>query len=315
MMNAPTAELRFCCPNCGVHLRAAKDDGGTVIPCRGCGEAIRVPRNIPIQECLPSDADTLSPIVVRRTVQGVRLLRICNGLTVLQGGYVFAVYGLWLSLVGAPKLWQREADDYRNLFFALWMFDLGVVAALSCCKWIGYQRCEAAADAVESLGRLTLTRFAVLLRGLGYALAAIPWLTTNSAEGTPWSMNAAVQVGHVLWFIALPAEYSILFVWHRLLSERTSGGERIVTRLLAWTAGLVLTAATALSLVGMTLMATLRSKHADRPGTPPRLDLAAMTDQDWSILIGPALFLAALSAVSILLYDRVLRRVIAALMM
>lgn len=311
MLNAPIAELRFCCPSCGVNLRAFKDHGGTVIPCRGCGETIRVPRNIPIQECRPSDADALSPMTVRRTLEGLRLLRICTALTLVQGAYVFAVYGLWLALVGAPKLWQREAGDDRNLFFALWMFDLGLVAALSCYKWIGYQKCEAAADAVDSLGRLTLARFAVLLRGLGYAMASIPWLTTNSADGTPWSMNAAVQIGHVLWFVAVPAEYAILFVWSRLLGERTVAGEAVVSRYLVWTAALVLTSATAMSAVGMTLMVALRKQQGDTAPMPPRINVTAMTDRDWSMLVGLAVFLAALAAISVLLYDRVLRRVVA----
>ena len=313
MLNAPIAELRFCCPNCGINLRAAADHGGTVLPCRGCGEAIRVPRSIPIQECRPSDLNVLSPMAVRRTLQGLRLLRICTAITLVQGTYVLAVYGLWLGLVGAPKLWQREAGDYRNLFFALWMFDLGLVAALSCYKWIGYQKCEAAAEAVDALGRLTLSRFAVLLRGLGYAMASIPWLTTNSADGTPWSMNAAVQIGHVLWLIAVPAEYAILFVWSRLLAERTAGAERLVPHLLVWTAGLVLTAATAVSLVGMTLTAAFRRTQANPPNRPPRLDVAAVTEDGWAMLIGLAVFLSVLAGVSVLLYDRVLRRTIAAL--
>jgi len=313
MLNVPTIDVRFCCPNCGVNLRAAKDHGGTVVPCRSCGEAIRVPRNIPVQECRPLDDRLLSPITVRRTLQGLRLLRIGLGLTLVQGCWVFGVYGLWLALVGAPKLWERQAGDYRNLFFALWMVDLVVLAAASTAKWIGCQKCEAAADAVDSLSKLTLARFAVLLRGLGYAMAAIPWLTTNSVQGTPWSMNAAVQIGHVLWVLAVPAEYAILFVWSRLLAERTPGGERIVARCLALTAALVLTAASALSLVGMSMVVALRKLQPADDRTPPRIDPAALTDDHWTMLVGLALFLGLLAAASLWLYDRVLNRVASAL--
>jgi hypothetical protein len=238
------------------------------------------------------------------------LLTIALGLSVLQASFVLAVYSLWIGLVGAPKLWAREAGDYRNLFFALWAVDLVWLGALSGYKWLGYQRCELAADSLNCLTPLTIARFSVLLRALGYFLAAIPWLTTNSVDTTPWSLRAAIQLGHVLWVIGVVSEYAILLVWSKLFQESAAGLEKQITRYLAWLAGLSLTACSAFSVVGMTILSQLRRQMADQ-GSPAksvaRIPFEELPASGWWLLLGLAGFISCLALWSAWQYAAILR--------
>ena len=288
MLEAMPVTVRFCCPNCGATLRGARGDGGSVQNCNRCGEAIRVPGRQHPSECDGPDAPTVPPQALAGAREGLRHLAIGHQLVVAQGALVVVAYTLRATLEGTAKVIDRDPGPWRDLFLAAWATDLILLALQSGSKWIGYQKCEAAASAVGSAGWLTLARFAVLLRGLGYLMASAPWLMATTPDAESGLVKVFAQVGHLTWMAGLLFEYGVLVVWYRLLSELGDAATAApVARFMAWAAGLVLTASMCVSLTAMTLILLLR-RYAPT-ATPPqgvRLNFAAVPPDGWAVVAG-----------------------------
>ncbi len=311
MLEALPATVKFCCPNCGAALRGSRADGGSVQNCNRCGEAIRVPGRQHPSECDGSDAPCVPPLALASAREGLRHLTIGHHLVLAQGTLVVVAYALWATLEGTAKVVDRDPGPWRDLFLAAWATDLILLALQSGSKWLGYQKCEAAAVAVGSAGWLTLARFAVLLRGLGYLMASAPWLMATTPDAESGLVKAFAQVGHLSWMAGLLFEYGVLVVWYRLLSELGGAATAApVTRYLAWAAGLVLTASACVSLTAMTLILLLR-QHSPA-ATPPqgvRLNFAAVPPDGWGMVAGLFALLTGFALVLAFRYRGVLNLV------
>ena len=308
MLEALPATVKFCCPNCGAALRGSRADGGSVQNCNRCGEAIRVPGRQHPSECDVVDGPAVPPQALANAREGLRLLSIGHNLVLAQGTLIVVAYALWATLEGVSKVVDRDPGPWQTLFLAVWATDLILLALQSGSKWLGYQKCEAAAFAVGSAGWLTLARYAVLLRGLGYLMASAPWLMATTPDAESGVVKAFAQVGHLTWMAGLLFEYGVLVVWYRLLSELGDAASAApVGRFVAWAAGLVLTASACVSLTAMTLILLLR-RHAPA-ATPPqgvRLNFAAVPDEGWAMVAGLFGLLTAFALVLAIRYFGVL---------
>lgn len=315
MLEAMPAAVRFCCPSCGAAMRGTRAEGGSVQSCRRCGESIRVPGRQHPFECDLPDLPSVSAQALARGREGLRLLTIGHRLVVAQGAIVVAGYAVWAALAGVSSVLERDPGPWRTLFLAVWTLDLVLLSAQSGVKWLGYQKCEAAAHAVQSVGWVTLARFAVLLRGVGYLMACAPWLMAATPDATSGLVKAFAQLGHVTWMAGLLFEFGVLVVWHRLLTELGDVASAApVARFVAWSAGLVLTASACVSLMAMTLIILLR-RHA--PGAAPphgvRLNFAALPPEGWTVVVGLFTLLAVFALVLAVRYGGVLGRLRSAL--
>jgi hypothetical protein len=309
MLDALTATVQFCCPNCGATMRGTPAEAGTVQGCRRCGEPIRVPgRRHPV-ECNVPDIPAVSPQALARCREGVQLLLTGHWLVLVQASFAASAYALWTALEGPAALFARDPGPHRDLFLTVWAIDLLLLAAHSGVKWLGYQKCEAAADAVDAQGWGTLARVAVLLRGTGYLMASAPWLMATTPDADSGLVRGFHQVGHLAWTAGLLLEFAVLILWHRLLIELADTRvAATITRFAAWTAGLVLTASAAVSLTAMTLVLLLR-QHAPTP-TPSRgvrLNFAAVPPEGWLTVAGVCGLMAAFGVVIWWRYWEVLR--------
>ena len=310
MLEAMPASVRFCCPSCGATMRCASRDGGTVQSCGGCGEAIRVPRQQHPRECDGPDAPAASAQALAAARDGLRLLTMAHVLVLTQAALVVSAYALWAVLEGTAKVVERDPGPWRELFVAIWLSDLMLLALQSGLKWQGYQRFDAAAAAVGSIGWLALGRSGVLLRGVGYLLASAPWLMANTPEADAGLVKVFAQLGHLTLMAGLLFEYGVLVVWYHLLSDH--GGVAAtapVSRYVAWTAGVVLTAAACVSLTAMTLILLLR-QHTDAatPHQGVRLDFAHVPPEGWAMVVGLVTLLVGFAAVLAVRYWGVLTR-------
>ncbi len=308
MLEAMPATVRFCCPNCGAGMRGARADGGTVQNCGQCGEAIRVPARPHPRECDAHDAPAVSPQALAAGREAVRLLTMGHLLVFTQATLVVAAYALWAALEGTASVVDKNPGPWREFFVAVWLTDLLLLALQSGTKWQGYQRLEAAAVAVGSAGWLTLARFAVLLRGVGYLMASAPWLLAATPEADAGLVKAFAQVGHLTLMAGLLFEYGVLVVWHRLLTELGNATTAApVARFAAWTAGLVLTASACVSLTAMTLIILLRRHSAAAtPAQGVRLDFAAVPPDGWALVASLFALLTAFALVLAVRYRGVL---------
>lgn len=308
MLKAMPAAVRFCCPGCGAAMRGAGGDGGTVQDCRRCGESVRVPGRQHPSECDLPDPPAVTAQALARTREGLRLLSVGHRLVLAQGGLVTLAYVLWASLEGTASVLGRDPGAWRNLFLAAWAADLLLLAAQSGVKWLGYQKCEPAAAAVQAGGWVTLARFAVLLRGLGYLMASAPWLMATTPDAESSLVKALTQIGHLTWMAGLLCEFGALVVWHRLLGELGDAAAAApVARFAACTAGLVLTASAAVSLTAMTLIILLRRvAPAAAPPQGVRLNFAAVPPDGWAMVAALFGLLAAFALAVWVHYRRVL---------
>lgn len=311
MLEAMPTTVKFCCPNCGAALRGARGDGGSVQNCNRCGEAIRVPGRQHPSECDGPDAPAVPPLALANAREGLRHVAIGHHLVFAQGALVVVAYVLWATLEGTAKVVDRDPGPWRDLFLAFWMTDLILLALQSGSKWLGYQKCEAAAAAVGSSGWLTLARFAVLMRGVGYLMASAPWLMATTPDADAGLVKVFAQVGHLTWMAGLLLECAVLVVWYRLLSELGNVASAApVSRFVAWTAGVVLTAAACVSLTAMTLILMLR--RVAPAATPPqgvRLNFAAVPPEGWAMVTALFTLLTAFALVLAIRYRGVLNAV------
>ena len=310
MLDALPVTVRFCCPTCGTGFRASRVTGGTVISCHGCGEQIRVPRQQHPIECSGEDSPFLTPTVAAEARSGIRLLMIGLSLVVVQLVSILTVYTVWLWSSGPVKLIERDPGELGRILLVVWLFDLLLVLAQAAVKWLGYQRCETMASAVDSAGWITASRYAVLMRAIGYTMVCVPWLLLLPAADTTTTMKALVQIGHLTWIVGIVFEFGILFVWFRVLSEL--GGPnltRCITRFLFATAASLVIGAVAVSLTAISLVMLLRrnGQATSLPDSPDhRFNYDALPNDGWYTVATLGLMLLALGLFMLCQYARIL---------
>jgi hypothetical protein len=308
MLEAARSCVGFFCPACGAGLRAPRADAGTAIDCSRCGELVRVPRQ---PHPVESEADPLpliSPADSDRAVTGLRLLRLSLGLFVLQYALTAAAVGYWASVEGPAHVLARDPGSVRGLLVAVWAIDLVLTTGRAVLRWIGYLCCGPAAAAVRAGGAVAWARFGVLLRGVGYALAAVPWVLGGPAA-TPAVVEAVADIGLVACCLGAALEFGVLAAWYRVLAE-VSGREsaRSVARYAGTfvTAGLV-TAASVL-LAGTVVVIALVQQNG-QPGPvrrPARLNYEALPPEAWYALLALATLVAGFGLVLCWQYSRIL---------
>ena len=310
MLDALPVTVRFCCPTCGTGFRASRATGGTVLSCHGCGEQIRVPRQQHPIECSGEESPFLTPTVAAEARSGIRLLMIGVSLVVVQLASILTAYAIWIWSVGPAQMIERDPGNLGRVLLAVWLFDLVLVTAQTVVKWLGYQRCETMAAAIDSSGWVTASRYAVLMRAIGYSIACVPWvLALPSADTTPL-LKALVQIGHLTWIVGIVFEFGILFVWFRVLSEL--GGPnltRSVTRFLFATAASLVIGAVAVSLTAISLVMLLRrnGQATSVPGSPdPHFNYDAIPNDGWYTIATLGVMLVSLALFMLCQYARIL---------
>jgi hypothetical protein len=301
MLDALPNRVRFCCPNCGAECRHVSASERATISCHRCGEAIRVPTQPHPVECDGVAEPMLSPLAVHRTFKALTSLMYGHFLVLLQAVLVFAAYFLWSTLEGPAKVLRRDMGGLQTFLVALWLIDLLLLFVQSAFKWLGYQRLEMLGEKLESLSWVTLARFGVLIRGLGYGLSAMPWILAIPSDPAKWEMNAFVQLGHVTWLVGILMEFGILVVWYRQMAEADhANGPRAVTRYITWTIATLFVLTAMVSLASMSMIVQLR-KLDPKLGNP--VDVAQLPPESTQLLL---LFLTLLMLGGVLLSYRYL---------
>jgi hypothetical protein len=311
MLDAARAAVRFCCPNCGAGLRASPAEAGTAVSCHLCGEAVRVPHKPHPRECDLADLPLLPTSAASSARAGVRLLHLAVAVAVAEYLVRAAVLGYWAVELGPAKVLGREAGALRGLLFAAWLLDLALVTVRVWLQWHGYRRCEPAAAAVRAGGWVTATRVGLVCRVVGYVAWSLPFgLGWAQTEG-PFLVNAVSELGRIVWLAGLVLEFSILFVWARLLTE-LGGREaaRRVTRHAATAVGAVAAFAIGTMLAGIVTVLALRQGESDSPthriAGATRLNYDLLPDEAWTALAALIVLAAVCSAVLCLQYTRIL---------
>lgn len=288
-MLATTSDVRFHCPSCGAALRTRARDGGTVLTCHLCGEAVRVPRSIPLAESTPF-ISAVPPAEARGAVMACGLLQWALAAVVMQVAVGAAGYAVWAAWLGPAKLLERDPGVAFNLLLPFWLLDLALLLSQTGLKLWGYRKLAPAAHALGCGPWVSAASVAVMLRVVGYSLACVPWLTGRPLEMVPMVWKAVAQVGHLAWMLGLVTEFAILALWYRVFAE--VGGApltRIVFRYAAVCLGAFLTLSAGMSLTLITLVAAIR-KTAPVPEVPvvngARLDFAALPSGEyWPVLV------------------------------
>lgn len=292
MLDAARACVRFCCPGCGAGLRAPRADAGTVLECHLCGERVRVPRRPHPVECPPDDAPLVPPAGAAAARSGLRLLTL--GLATLAAEYA--------ALVAALVAWAANDQD-ETILVAAGVIDLALVTTRTGLKWLGYRRCEPAADAVQSAGWLTAARYAVVARTAGYVvLVALLILGADPAESGP--AGAVAAVGEVAWLLGTLAEFLVLLTWFRLLNELD--GPTAARRVSVYTATF---AFAVLTVAAGACLATLLTAAARGRPPEPLSGLDDLPPEGWYALGGLVALVTAFAVVLGWQYYRLLSAV------
>ncbi len=311
MLDAARACVRFCCPGCGAGMAAPRAEAGTVIECHLCGEQVRVPRRPHPVECVADDAPPVPPHAAAAARSGTRLLALSLAVAVAEYAALFAALAAWAALRGAGQ----ADDELRAVLVAAWGIDLLLVAARAGLKWVGYRRCEPAAEAVQAGGWVAAARYAALARAAGYAGMVLPWLLADGPEPSVPLLAVAVA-GRVLWLLGAIVEFAVLVAWSRLLTE--VGGPDAARRVAAYAvtfAVALLTVAFAVCLAEL-VTATANGSAAPPPpshGGPPRVRLEALPVEGRVAFAAAAALAAAFGVVLLWQYLRILAAVRAGL--
>ena len=304
MVGATVSGVTVCCPECGGPLRVAFADGGSIIGCHRCGEAVRVPaRPHPVET--PDEAPSLlPPHATRQAVRGVRLLQVSLLLFAVEHVLLVGSFAVWIWLVGPAAVVGRDLGPLAVwLAFAVGL-DAGLMAARTRIRWLGYRRCEPAAAAVGAAGWVRSARWAPVLRLVGYAGTFGPWVAGVPFNQIPPWGQALSAVATVLWFTGAVLEFAAVAAWGRLLAALGARHEagRAVRYAVGVLGGLVVLTV-GLSLVQMT--AVTAARRAD-PLSRPRLALGDFPADAAPAVYGLALVACGVVAVLWLQYARLL---------
>ncbi len=288
MLDAARVCVRFCCPECGAGRRAPRADAGTALECHICGELVRVPRRPHPVECPPDDAPLVPPSAAAAARSGFRLLTL--GLAILVVEYA--------ALAAALLAWALVGPD-RTILLVAGAIDLSLVAVRVGLKWLGYRRCERAADEVQAAGWVTTARYAAVIRAAGYAMMVAPLLLGISPDEAG-SAGAVVAIGQVAWMLGTVAEFAVLLAWFRLLGEL--GGPAAARRVTVYVATFALAVLTVAAAVCLATLLTAAVRGRDQPphgltGVPP---------EGWYALGGVVALAAAFAVVLGWQYYRIL---------
>ncbi|HET6572789.1 MAG TPA: hypothetical protein VFG68_04240, partial [Fimbriiglobus sp.] len=167
-------------------------------------------------------------------------------------------------------------------------------------KWVGYRRCEPAADAVQSAGYVTAARYAAVVRAAGYAGMVAPWLVgAIPTESAP--AGAVAAVGQVAWMLGTVAEFLVLLAWFRLLNELD--GPAVARRVSVYTATYAFAVLTVAA--GVCVATLLTAAARDRPPEPPG-GLGDLPPEGWYALGGVAALVALFAVILGWQYFRIL---------
>jgi hypothetical protein len=309
MLDAARVSVRFYCPACGAGLRAPCSDGGSVIGCHICGEAVRVPHGPHPLESDVEDTPAISPAATVAARRGVGVLLGSLGLGAIEYALLVAVVGYWLLDTGPMRLLARH-PSLGAILLTVWILDLARAAA----RWMGYLWCEPAAEAMQSRSWAAAARVGTVVRSVGCTAIVLPWLLNHPGEPLPILLRALGDIGKFTWLTGVVLECGSLVVWYRVLAETEGRGPAGLVGRYAATAGLgLLTLSSGVCLVGMVAVMTLR-----RNGLPPRgpvagLDLDTLPPEGWHAIL--ALFTVAVLLAAVLgwQYFRILSAVRAGL--
>jgi hypothetical protein len=158
-------------------------------------------------------------------------------------------------------------------------------------------------------------RLAVVLRGIGYAIASLPWVLGQAANGQPTPLTAAAETGLLVWLTGATLEFAVLFAWHRILME--VGGPataRCVSRFAAASGVAALIFSCGLVLLRVMIDTTLARTGSPLRTPDGRVNLEGLPSEIWPIV---GSFLVVALAIGFLLswqYVRVLLVLRSALM-
>lgn len=202
MVGATANGVTVCCPECGGVLRVSFADGGSIVGCHRCGEAVRVPvRPHPVE----TPTDSLSPLpasVARQAASGVRLLQVSLVLFPIEHLFTATVLTL---------LWVGRYPALLGLALGL---DVGLLITRTVVRWAGYRRCESAAAIVGADGWLRWARWAPVVRLAGYLAAVGPW----AIGGQAIDLRAIAPLATLAWSVGGVLEFVAVAAWGRLLT-------------------------------------------------------------------------------------------------
>ena len=276
MVGTTVSGVVVCCPECGGPLRVAFADGGSIVGCHRCGEAVRVPaRPHPVET--PDDAPALlPPAAARLAVRGVRLLQVSLALFAVEHALLVGTFALWVVAVGPTEVLNRTLGPAAVWLALALGLDAGLVAARTLVRWEGYRLCEPVAEAVGAAGWVRSARWAPLLRLVGYAGVFGPWAAGVPFADLPaWAQSLRV-VATVSWMTGAVLEFGAVAAWGKLLAaagDRHEAG-RAVRYVVGVVGGLVVLTV-GLTLVQMTVITAARRADPLHQGRVALADLPA----------------------------------------
>jgi hypothetical protein len=296
MVGATVSGVTVCCPECGGPLRVSFADGGSIVGCHRCGEAVRVPaRPHPVET--PDEAPSPIPLLAaRQAARGVRLLQASLALFALEHVLLAGVVVGLVSVSGPAGLFSPAPGWWLGLVLGI---DLGLVFARTVVRWAGYRRCEPAAAAVGAAGFLRWARWAPVLRLAGYLGVVLPWaLGLRPAE-----LRTVAPLAVLAWSVGGVLEFVAVAAWGRLLAALGDRDSATRTARYAVLVG-VLVAAVAVGLMLVRVTAVVLSRRAGAGN--PSADWSDLPADAWPVVAGLAVVAAALTAVAWASYARIL---------
>jgi hypothetical protein len=295
-------------------MTAPRADAGTAIECHLCGEQVRVPRRPHPVESIADDDPPVPLTAAAAARTGTQLLVLSLAVAVAEYAALAVAVAGWASLQARGP--EADAGELRAVLVAAWAIDLVLLAVRVGLKWVGYRRCEPAAEAVQANGWVAAARFAALGRAIGYAGMVTPWLLAPGPDpGVP--LLAVAVAGRVVWLLGAVAEFAVLVAWSRLLTVvgGTDAARRVAVYAVTFAVAM-LTVAFGVCLAGLvTAAAGGPPGQVPRPphGGPPRLNLDALPAEGRIAFAAVAAVTAAFGVVLVWQYLRVLTAVRAGL--
>lgn len=296
MVGATVSGVTVCCPECGGPLRVSFAEGGSIVGCHRCGEAVRVPaRPHPVET--PADAPSAVPLLAaRQAARGVRLLQVSLGLFAVEHLLAAGVAVVLVAQSGPAGLLAPTLGWWLGLVLGV---DLGLVFCRTAARWAGYRRCELAARAVGADGFLRWARWAPVVRLAGYLGVMLPW-----AIGLrPADLRTVAPLAALAWSVGGVLEFVAMVAWGKLLAGLGDRYAATRTARYAILVGVMVAAVAAgLMLVRVTAVVLSRRAGVGNP-SPHWADLPA---EAWPAVGGLAVVAGGLAAVAWAGYARIL---------